>query len=554
MANRAESAGGSPPGAAAAMPEIDPRLEAAEAQEGASVAAGGDPLLPSGSGETTPPPIQLRSLGGNALLFTALALISNSVSFVMLPLYTHYLSPADYGAIELIEMSLDIATVIAGSRLLGGVFRFYYKATTDDERHGVISTAMWTVCGSYAIVGLLAFLAAPLLAQLVLGTQQYTSLVRLGALAIATSAPTFVPTPYLQAQGRFRVIFAAQLSRLAIQVTLNALLLIVAHLGAKSMFLSTLVANVCVGGVLGTIVLRDVGLRYVRRAAADLYRFGLPLMVTQVATFVLTYGDRYFLRTATTLTDVGLYTLGYRFAFVLVALTQTPFDMVWGPKRHEVAKRSDRDAIYARVFVYLNIVVLGGAVGVALFVRSVLHILTGPSYWAAAAIVPVLLPYVVLQAWSSFQDIGIIISERTKWIAVSNWGAAVVVLAAYALLIPRYGAWGAATATVIGYMVRYGGIYRASQRLWPVRYTWPPAIYLVLLSIATVVAGVTLPAGPLGFDILSRAVLFALYLSLVWRLPILSEAERRGVRRVAADLLETGAGRLKRGTSDPVVP
>jgi len=517
----------------------------AEAEAGGSVPVGGDPLMPPGAGEAAPAPVQLQALGKSALLFAGAAFISKAVSFVMLPLYTRYLTPADYGAIELIELSLDVITIAAGSRLLGGVFRFYHKATSDADRRAVISTAIWTVCLGYAIIGCLAFLGAPLIAQYVLGADRYTGLVRLGALSAATSAPTFVPTPHFRLQGRFRVIVGAQLARLAIQVALNIILLTVAHLGVRAMFLSTIAANVCLGSVLVVMTLRDVGARYAPHVAADLYRFGLPLVATQVATFVLTFGDRYFLRKATTLDAVGRYTLAYQFAFLLAMLAQTPFEMVWDPKRHEVAKRADRHGIYARMFVYQNVVLLTAAVAIALFVRVTLQVLTRPAFWGAADVVPVLLAAIVLQSWSASQDIGIIISERTKWIAAANWAGAITVLAAYALLIPRLAAWGAAIATVIGYAVRYGGIYTKAQQLWPVRYNWIPVRRLVVLAVVAVVAGILLPAGPLAFAIMSRVCLFVLYLLLVWKLPILTTAERYAARALIAKLLDAGAGLLK---------
>jgi O-antigen/teichoic acid export membrane protein len=526
---------------------------AAEAQAGGGIPIGGDPLMPPAGGETAPQPFQFEALGKSALLFAAGAVVSKAVSLVMLPVYTRYLTPADYGAIELIELSLDIITIAAGSRLLSGVFRFYHKAESDPDRRAVISTAIWTVCIGYALVGALAFLGAPWLARLVLGADRYTGLVQLGALSAATSALTFVPTPYFRLTGRFRSILAAQFGRLAIQVVLNIVLLSVAHRGAESMFLSTIVANVCLGTVMVVMVLRDVGTRYAPRVAADLYRFGVPLIATQIATFVLTFGDRYFLRRATTLDAVGRYTLAYQFAFLLAMLAQSPLEMVWDPKRHEIAKRppAERDAVYARMFLYANCVLLTGAVCIALFVRSALQLLTRPAFWAAADVVPVLLPAIVFQAWASAHDIGIIISERTKWIAAANWVGAGVVLIAYAVLIPRYAAWGAAIATVIGYAVRYILIYRASQHLWPIRYSWSPVWRLVALAVGTVAIGLVLPSGPLAVAIVSRFALLIVYLGLAWKLPILSVDDRRSVRQSFAWALDWLATLLKRDLTLP---
>jgi O-antigen/teichoic acid export membrane protein len=210
-----------------------------------------------------------------------------------------------------------------------------------------------------------------------------------------------------------------------------------------------------------------------------------------------------------------------------------------------VAKRPDRDSIYARMFVYQNVVLLSSAVAIALFVRVTLQVLTPPAFWGAADVVPILLAAIILQSWSASQDIGIIISERTKWIAAANWAGAITVLVAYALLIPRMAAWGAAIATVIGYAVRYGGIYAKAQQLWPVRYNWTPIRRLTALATAAVVVGVLLPAGPLAFAIVSRACLFVLYLLLAWRLPILTDDERNATRELAAKLLGAGAGLIR---------
>jgi O-antigen/teichoic acid export membrane protein len=492
------------------------------------------------------PPVGLGSIGRDALMLAGATIIGKAFSFLMLPLYTHYLRPADYGVIELIELTLDMLSIVTGTRLLGGVFRFYHKTVDEHERKAIISTAMIMVCAGYLAVAIVVFAGAPMFSRLVLGSEQYTAVVRIAALAMATSAPTFVPTPFFRIHGRFRPVVVAQLSRLVIQVSLNILLLSVFHLGAKAMFLSTFVANLVVGTTLTVMVLRRVGLHYSRTAARDLYRFGAPLVLTQVATFVLTFGDRYFLRAATTLDAVGRYTLSYQFAFLLATMAQFPFDMVWEPKKHEVSHRPDRNAIYGRVFVYQNVVLFSFAVALCLFVRNVLQVMTRESYWDASGVVPILVVAIILQAWSGWQDTGIQVTERTRWIAIANWAGAIVVIAAYAVLVPRYAAWGAAIATVIGYAVRYTGIYTAAQRLWPVRWQWTPVLRLVALAVTTVLLGLLVPAGPLALSIAGHFALLAAYLLLAWRLPILSQADRRRGRTALAGAFDSAAQLLRR--------
>jgi O-antigen/teichoic acid export membrane protein len=483
-------------------------------------------------------PFQLTSLGGYAVMFALVTMLTKAVSFVMLPVYTRYLTPANYGAIELIELSFDVLTMVAGARLIGGVFRHYYKATTESDRNAIVATGTLLIVAGYAAVGLAAFVGAVPLAHLALGPDpKYVGLVRIGALALSSQALASIPPALFRLRGRFRTVVVTQVARLAIQVGLNVLFLVHYRLGPNGIFLSTLIANVTVGGVMMAIILRQVGLHYSRQVAAALYRFGAPLIAMQAATFILTFGDRPFLRAVTTLGSVGIYTMAYQFAFAFNVVTSTPFTLVWEPKRFEIATRPDRDAIYARVFVYYNLAALVAALAVAMFVHDFLHLIATPPFFRAADVVPLLLVATMLGGWASSHEIGILMAERTGYLAVANWAAAGVTLVAYALLIPRYAGWGAAFATIIGYGVRYGLTYRFSQQLWPVRYNWRPVWQLVALTFGTYGFSRIIPDGPLVYALPQRVLLFAAYLTVVWYSNVITTRDRAAVRRILQEVI-----------------
>ncbi len=508
--------------------------------------AADDPLLP-GDSPVPPgaPPLRLQSLGSYAMLFAAVTLVSKGVGFFMLPLYTRYLTAADYGVIELIEISLDVLQIVAGSRLLAGVFRFYYKTDDATTRRRVVSTAMLTIYGGYAVAAVAAFFLAPLFARLVIGDVKYTPLIRLAAVNMAVVAPYFVPPVFLRLKGRFPTLIAINIVRLAMQVSMNAIFLVHFHYGPKSIFLSTLIVNLVIGSIMSAMVFREVGFGYDRVVARDLYRYGGPLIVTQFATFVLTFGDRPVLRLASDLASVGRYTMAYQFAFLLATLAQAPFDLVWEPKKYEVARRPDRDTIYARVFVYQNVTLFVLAVGMSLFVHGVLRIMATPPFYGAADVVPVLLIAIIFQAWTGAQDVGIAISEQTKYIAIANWTAAAVVVVAYLALIPRFAGWGAAIATALAYSVRWALTYTFSQRLWPVKYNWKPVRILIALSVATVVASELITVHSMVLALAARVSEYIIFAALLWSLPILTETDKRALLQLPTTLAAKARERLR---------
>jgi len=438
-------------------------------------------------------------------------------------------------------MTLDLVSIVAGAQLVVGIFRYYHKTDSEEEREAVVSTSFFALATSYALVGSIAFLLAGPIARLLFPmgahADTHAGLIRIAAGSLAFQSLTMVPLAYARVQERSTLFVVATLSRLLLSVALAVLFLVVMGLGVRGVFLATLVTNIFIGTALGAWIVRRVGVNFAPDSVRDLFRYGLPLMVTQVASFVLTFADRYFLQRAADETAVGLYNLGYQFGFLLQIVGFTPFDMVWGPKRFEIAKRPDRDEILSRGFRYLNVGLITVAVGISLLVGDVLRIMATPPFYSAANIVHIILVAYILQCWTIAQDIGILVSERTKFVTYASWTAAGAALIAYALLIPPFGAWGAATATVIAFTVRYGLTYYFSQRLFPIRYDWAPIVRLLVLGTAVAAAGLLLPDMPVIASLAARAVLVGVYGLVLWRGNILTAEERKVVLATAAGLI-----------------
>ena len=96
--------------------------------------------LEGGAGDLSEPethrdqsPFQLSRIGKHTLIYSLGVVLSKAVSFFMLPIYTRFLTPADYGVMELIEMTLDIISIVAGAQIAIGIFRYYHKAQSEAE-------------------------------------------------------------------------------------------------------------------------------------------------------------------------------------------------------------------------------------------------------------------------------------------------------------------------------------------------------------------------------------------------------------------------------------
>lgn len=461
----------------------------------------------------------------HALVYGVGTLLTQLVSFIMLPVYTRYLTPEDYGVMALVEMTLDVMALLAGAQLVLGIFRYYHLTDDPEEKKAVVSTAFLGLSGSYLMVGGLAILLAGWLSNLVFGTLEHRYLIQVAAVGLMAKSLPLVPLAFARVQDRSTLVVATSLTTLVLGLSLNILFVVVLEMGILGIFYSSLIASGSVGIGLAIWLVTRVGIHFSKRQFRSLLRYGIPMIGMQVATFAATFGDRYFLQATGDTALVGLYNLAYRFGFLLSTIGFMPFDQVWGPKRFQIAKRPDRDVLLSKGFLFLNLWLIWLALSCSLFILDFFRILTTPPFFAASRFVHLILVAYIFQVWASVQDIGILISEKTEYLTLANWIAAAVALAGFAILIPPFGGMGAASATAISFFTRWVLTYRMAQRLWRVEYAWGPVLRLVSLALAGALAGLALPTLPIVLSVPIRAMILLTFTVLVWRM-VLNDEER----------------------------
>lgn len=493
--------------------------------DAAPLAAGGAAAGEAPAAPPVAPPaddaagLPARRLGHDALLYGIGMILRRAATFIMLPLYTRMLTPADYGLLQMLDMTLDVVAIIVSAGTTAGVMRFYFKATTEQARRELLASAAILLLGLNLVGSLLMALAAGPIHQRMLGGAGEPFYVVIAAANFTLGELLTVPLLLMQVQGRAGLHSATTLSKLIVQLALNVIFLVVMRWGPLGILVSTLVTNLLVGGVALGWMFRQTGLRMSRAALHDLRRFGVPYQFATAATFILQFGDRFFLEASHGLAAVGLYGFAYQFGFLLDQLGNTPFTKAWLPRRfaHAQAPREIREREDNRDAVTLSLLLTTMALGMTLFVRPALHIIAGPAFRDAAGIVPLVAAAFLVQGWTNVVHFGIDAAERTKLATYILWASAVLVVALYAVLIPPFGVFGAAFATLASFLVRFVLFYVFARRVWPMRYAWRPHLLLALYAIAGAIPAWLVRASGMGLQIAVGVLVLSAYAPLVWR-------------------------------------
>ncbi len=454
-------------------------------------------------------------------IYLAGNILQRCVSFIMLPIYTRCLTPSDYGTIELLSMVLDFVGIILGLRIGQSIFRYYADYETRKDKGEVVSTALWLVASLNIVGVLLIIMGAKPISSMVFGDAGQVKNLLLFSSTLLVQGFVEIPMAFVRAQQHPKLFVGFSIIKLTLQLSLNILFVVYMQLHVEGVIYSAILSSLFMGGLLGGYTLKQCGMRFSRKKARQLISFSLPLMATGILAFYITFGDRYLLRYfGGGLQEVGVYSLGYKFGFMLMFLIVTPFASIWDSEKYNIAKKETAREEFQSIFVIYSTVVILVCMAISLFVKDLLHIMSAPDFWGAAKIVPIILGGYLANALAQYVNLGILLKNKTIEITYGTLIAAVVISLGYFLLIPSYGGMGAAWATFFAFTSRTAWIYWRAKRLYDMALHWRPVVILLGLWITVCICSMYGPTG-LPTSLLFNCFLFILVSLLLLYAPIL---------------------------------
>jgi O-antigen/teichoic acid export membrane protein len=449
----------------------------------------------------------LRRLATTGAAYTAASILSKLIAVALLPLYTRYLTPADYGAAEVMFAAVVSASIVVRLGLIEALLRFYYR--DDEDPRAVVSS---TFAGLFWLATVGALLALPFATPIseALLNRPAAGLARISIGGLwALTMFEFMLTLF-RLEERARAFFVTTVLNVLVTIGLTVVLVVGAGEGARGLLVGSYAGGAAF--VLGLIVLqrRRLSLRFDAGLLRRLLRFGLPTMPAEASLYLLNFVDRIIIVRSAGLAEAGLYSLAVKFAQGVNVLVRG-FQLAWPPLAYSIRDDEEARGAYATV---VTLFVAGCAfvvTGMWLFSRWIVRALAAPEFFGSYRAIGLVATAVTLYALYMVMVVILGRTGRTEF----NFPAALAALAANVvlnlLLVPPLGIVGAGLALVASYLVVVALMYGFTQRLFPVPYQWARLARVVLISAVLVgVAELVMPtAGFLG--LLGRAALFAAY-------------------------------------------
>jgi len=501
---------------------------------------------------------ELKKLLKHSMIYGVGSLLSKSVGFMLIPFYTHYLRPSQYGILELLDLTMGFVALLVNVWVTIPLVRFYYDNEDEEEKKRVVSTTMWAVACVAIAISSAALLFSKEISTLVLKSPDYSFYVQVIAVSFFLACINSVAWNYARAQQRSVLIVSLNFCSLAMMVAINIYFVAVLKLGVLGVLYGSLLGSYVVSAVLTVQTLREVGLGFDFQKMKALAAFGAPLVFTNVGAFVLNFSDRFFLQSYGNSSIVGTYALGYKFGYMLSFLVIQPFIMIWSARMYDIAKMKDAKRLFAQFGAYLCLVLTTVAVGISVVIKDVISMVAASDFQSAYRIVPLIALAYVFQGISYHFQTGILIEKKTFYMGMMGAIAAVTNVALNLLLIPSYKGMGAAWATTLSFLVLALLAYNFSQRTYRVPYILSKFFVPLLLGTATYLISTFITVPTAALSIMVKLLLVPAFLAGVYLLGFLDKDEAVKVKSLFKMLLvryrwgsTNTSGRLGEGFNRP---
>lgn len=413
--------------------------------------------------------MMLRKLVHHTVGYGIAQISARGAQVLVLLVLPQWLAPEDYGAVQLMLTVSILASFIVPLEVTQGLARYYATAPKDDQPRWASSALVFTIATT-GIALALAIVAARPLSGLLLGSGDLIRVFVMGSIFAASTILFYC----LQNQLRWAFdVTGYVMSAIGFAIVMIVLAPLLAATVRSPGFgaLSGMIAASLTGCIIAAWRLRHsfvwaVDGEKLRR----MLRFSIPLVPAQIALFATLYIGRLILSGWGGLAEVGRFTFASQLssiaslAVVGVQAALTPIIMAHhGDRRTPVAL-----ARLLEAFVPTAALIV---LALALFAPEMIAILGGERYAASAPLVLPLTAAAMISQTYVFAP-GFAIAERTSYQLLVSVVSGVAGVLANLALISRFGATGAAWASLLAAVV-FAGLWMAmSQRLYRIPVRW----------------------------------------------------------------------------------
>lgn len=405
------------------------------------------------------------------------------IGLILLPIFTNNLSLDEYGALGILEVSIQILISTFGLGLWYAFERWYWDKDYAKKQKSIFFTILSFSLFIAVFLFFIIFISSSKLSKLLFDSTEFAYVLCL--MSFITGLEIIAQTPgtllrLLEKPFYFTLSFIVKLV-----LTLGFTIYFLVFQGKKidGIYEAQMIGSIVYLVILLKPIIKHSKIKLELRILLDMIKYRLPLIFSSIFIIVLSFTDRYALKFLSGLSDVGIYSLGYKLANSIKVIIVSSVWYALTPLIYKMMDEPNNKRFYSKVMTYFTFGVMIFVLGLSLFGKEIVYLFARkPDYWDAFKIIPLISYSILFGMLKDVSLIGLNIVKKTKIMAFLIIIVAVLNLILNLILIPIFQYFGAALATLISQIVFFIAVLLYSQKYYPIPYEIHKVVTMILVG------------------------------------------------------------------------
>lgn len=462
----------------------------------------------------------LRSIAKGSLLYTAGQVLTKASAFLLIPLYTRFLTPDDYGIVGYMQFVSQILATILMFGFYASQARFFYQHKNDP-----------TVIGEYLFsinAWLMAALLCGILAVSVFGETLYASMGP-DDIPFRPYVPVIAWTVFFQVMNQMVISYGMvrkqyarttllQFTQFVILTVFTIAWVVFLKMGAEGKIKALLYGQMVFFLIAYPLYARHFSFRIRWRHISFSLGFGVPIVVHLLSGVMHNSIDRAILAGMVPVSHLGIYTLGYQVGTIMNVITSA-VNNAWQPSYYELMESDggNKDRLIQKTYnLWLFAMSIICMVGI-LWGGDILRLITPENFHGAGVVLPYVMLGYFFHGMYYFASSPIFFYKKTVLLPWLTGAAAGLNIVLNLMLIPRLGIVGAALATTLSMLAHAAAAYVLGKRLHDHGFSLRLTVLLSSIMVASFIGFLFLQNGAVS-HFFRIGCLAAMVLAAIWPL------------------------------------
>lgn len=409
----------------------------------------------------------LKRLGKETFIYGISTVVARLLNFILLPLYTHYLHPDEYGVVATVFSFIAFLNVVYSLGLNQGYIR-YFK-----EKNSLKNILSFIFFSSFILSFLVISFSKPLAYIFQVGIENYR-LIIYSAVILYFDSIILIPFTDLRMKHKALIFVFVKIFAIVLNIILNVIFLKYMRTGIDGVFTANVISSFS-QFILFIKYIRLVTFSLDFKFLKEVFRYSFPFVPSSLSGLFIQLIDRPIMMSLISPYWVGIYQANFRIA-VLLNLFVSMFDFAFRPFVIENMNKENATEIFSRIFKYFTYFLVSAWLFLSFFVEDIVKInvfgsyLISPNYWSGLGTVPVImLGYLLGGVYINFM-VSVIVTKKSYYSMIVNIISAVISIVLNFLLVPSLGIYGASLSFLISYLVLSTSMYFITKKIYPVKY------------------------------------------------------------------------------------